>query len=118
MMQGKAPCIWGNGKQSRDFIYVSDVAEANLAALKYEGGVHIFNIGTGENNTVNNVGGMLQSHFRCYNVDHDPAFREPVQKICLDNALAKQELKWEPQIELYKGLMETAVWFQERAKPK
>lgn len=118
MMKGQPPCIWGNGLQSRDFIHVSDVAAANLAGLRYEGNEHVFNIATGENTSINTVCGILQSYFQCYSTSHRD-FEEKVQKICLDASHAKAELGWAPQkVEIYKNLIETAQWFQEKAKPK
>ena len=115
MIKGQPPCIWGNGKQSRDFIHVSDVAAANLAAIRYEGNRHVFNIATGDYTPINTICGMIQSYFQCYSANHKP-FDEKVLKICLDASLAKQELGWEPQKELYQGLIETTQWFLDKAK--
>ena len=50
MLNGQRPCIWGDGAQTRDFVYVDDVAEANLAAIRYTGQFRRFNIGYGEEN--------------------------------------------------------------------
>ncbi|MEW6036219.1 MAG: NAD-dependent epimerase/dehydratase family protein [Candidatus Micrarchaeota archaeon] len=60
MKAGQRPVILGDGSQTRDFVYVGDVVEANLLALTYEG-TDVFNVGTGRSASLNEVVEMLNS---------------------------------------------------------
>lgn len=60
MKAGKAPIILGDGNQTRDFVYVDDVVEANLLAMKF-GETGVFNVGTGKNTSLNEVVSLLNS---------------------------------------------------------
>jgi len=63
MKAGRAPVILGDGSQTRDFVYVDDVVEANALALKFDG-TDVFNVGTGRNVSLNDVVAMLDSKLR------------------------------------------------------
>jgi len=54
MKEGKAPVIFGDGTQTRDFTYVDDIVEANLLAMKY-GKFGVFNVGKGKSTTLNEI---------------------------------------------------------------
>jgi len=60
MQEGRRPVILGDGKQTRDFIYVGDVVRANLLALEHEG-TDVFNVGTGRSVSLNDVAALLNS---------------------------------------------------------
>lgn len=107
MLAGKRPVIYGDGSQERDFVYVSDVVEANLAAV--EGGSRgTYNIGTGEAITVRQIYELLQG---IIGFDEEPTLqpRRPgdVMSVALDSARAAVELKWEPSVSLEEGLQRT-----------
>ena len=59
MMRGKKPVIYGNGKQTRDFIYVEDVVKALLLAMESDSDYEIFNVGTGAGTSINNMVKLL-----------------------------------------------------------
>ncbi len=63
MKAGKAPIILGDGSQTRDFIYVDDVVEANVLALKFDG-TDVFNVGTGRSASLNEVVALLNSKLK------------------------------------------------------
>ena len=104
MLRGRSPNIYGDGKQERDFVYVSDIVEANLAAM-YLGDGRIYNIGSGEPVTINRICSLLQG---CTELDQKPVYRPrragDVLKIALDHSRATRELGWEPKIPLEEGL--------------
>ena len=104
MLRGRSPNIYGDGKQERDFVYVSDIVEANLAAM-YRGDGRIYNIGSGEPVTINRICSLLQE---CTELDQKPVYRPrragDVLKIALDHSRATRELGWEPKIPLEEGL--------------
>ena len=104
MLRGRTPSIYGDGLQERDFVYVSDVVEANLAAM-YRGHGRIYNIGSGEPITINRIHALLQE---CTGFDRDPEYRPrragEVLRIALDSSRAARELRWEPRVSLEDGL--------------
>ncbi len=104
MLRGRSPNIYGDGEQERDFVYVSDVVEANLAAM-YHGDGRTYNIGTGEPVTINRIYSLLQA---CTDFHDEPVYRPrragEVLKIALDSACAGRELAWEPKVSLEEGL--------------
>lgn len=104
MLRGRSPNIYGDGKQERDFVYVSDVVEANLAAM-YHGDGRPYNIGTGEPVTIKRIYSLLQE---CTDYSDEPVYRPrragEVLKIALDSGRAGRELTWEPKVSLEEGL--------------
>ena len=116
MLEGKQPRIYGEGDQERDFVYVEDVVEANVLAMK-EGVVGVYNIGTGTGSSVNQIFQVLSQtlKFRRKPI-HAPARLGDVWQISLDSSKAKQEMGWEPRVSLNEGLQRTAEYFREMAK--
>ncbi len=113
MLRGRSANIYGNGLQERDFVYVSDVVEANLAAA-YRGDGRIYNIGTGHPVTINHIYSLLQESAEFH---HEPVHRPrragEVLKIALDSSRAAKELGWEPQVPLEEGLRRTVDYIRE-----
>jgi len=112
MLDGKAPTIFGDGKQTRDFVYVEDVARANLLATDATTS-DLANIGTGVETSVNDIARHLASltGFRGEPLRVAPRLGE-VYRIALDASKAKRWLSWGPQTSLMDGLRKTAEWFQ------
>jgi UDP-glucose 4-epimerase len=110
-LQDKSISIWGDGSVTRDYIHVSDVAEAFVKALAYSGSKSVFNISSGVGTSLNELLGMLEAILargveRCY-LPGRP-FDVPVS--VLSNALARQELQWAPLISMQEGIARTAHW--------
>jgi UDP-glucose 4-epimerase len=109
LARGEATTIFGDGLQTRDFVYVGDVVDALLAAAGHDGGV--FNVGTGTETTV------LDLHRLCAQaagVDADPRF-EPARlgdarRSVLDVSRAAAELGWSAGTPLEDGLRRTWDW--------
>jgi UDP-glucose 4-epimerase len=114
MLAGETPVINGDGKQTRDFVFVDDVVEANIrAALSDVTG--IFNIGTGRESTVLQVFNLLQQYIgKTFPEVHGPAIPGELQRSCLDFSRAMQVLEWEPKVSLEEGLDLTAKAFMSR----
>ncbi len=113
MLRGRTPNIYGDGEQERDFVYVSDVVEANLAAM-YRGDGQTYNIGSGEPVTINSIYSMLQE----YTDFHEDAVYLPrrageVLKIALDPARALRELGWQPTVSLQEGLQKSVDYVRD-----
>jgi UDP-glucose 4-epimerase len=109
LREGEAPKIFGDGTQTRDYVYVGDVVAATLAAAEHGGGV--LNVGTGVETSVNELYRRIQ---RVADVEREPEFADArpgeLQRSVLDASLAKRELGWEPRHSLDEGLAETWGW--------
>ena len=114
MLRGEAPTIFGDGEQTRDFVYVGDVVRANLLALE---ATHTgsFNIGTGEPTSVNRI---YRSLAEAIGFDqparYAPARPGEARNIHLDCALARLHLGWSAQVTLEDGLARTVEHFRRR----
>ena len=113
MLEGNQPQIFGDGTQERDFVAVSDVVEANVAAINWGDGKSI-NIGTGDATSIKQIFGMLQE-ITGYKWDplYAPDRTGEVYRISLDSSTARQELRWSPNTTLAEGLQATVDYFKE-----
>lgn len=115
MLDGRAPTIFGDGAQTRDFVYVEDVARANLLATTIEAS-HTANIATGIETTVNDI---YREVARLTDFSVPPRYAPPrqgdVYRIALDATRARSWLGWVPEIHLDEGLRRTVDWFSQRA---
>jgi len=112
MLKGETPVINGDGKQTRDYVYVADVVEANVLALSFSSS-DIFNIGTGIENDVN----TLFRHLRRFigsscEEKHGPAKAGEQMRSVIDHTKAKKILGWQPSVSLEEGLMKTVEFFR------
>jgi UDP-glucose 4-epimerase len=107
------PRIYGDGAQTRDYVYVGDVVRAVVAALGADGGV--YNVGTGVETSVLDLYAAVE---RAAGVErapvHEPARAGELQRSVLDVSLAARELGWRPEGTLADGLDSTWRWMQER----
>jgi len=110
MLEGERPTIYGDGKQTRDFVYVGDIAAACLKALGAKR-LGTYNIGTGTETSVNELTGMLAA---LIGTDKKPIYAPgrsgEERRSALAIGRAKKELGWEPQVALAQGLAKTVVW--------
>jgi UDP-glucose 4-epimerase len=101
---GSKPTVFGDGLQTRDYVYVGDVVAANLAAAASEASGP-FNIGTGRQTTVLDiVEALSQIGGREFEAELAPERPGEVRHIALDYTRAREELGWEPKVELREGL--------------
>jgi UDP-glucose 4-epimerase len=114
MLEGSQPIINGDGLQTRDYVFVRDVARANLLALSYpECGT--FNIGTGIETDVVRIFTLLRDALKSSAPEvHGPAAAGEQKRSVLDAGLARKTLGWKPSVTLEKGMEETAAWFLKR----
>lgn len=113
MLEGERPKIFGTGEQERDFVYVSDVVEANLVAANAPSG-RVYNIGTGVGTSVNGIFQMLKEALKYrWKPDYEPARPGEVFKISLDISRAREELGWTPSVSLEEGLNLTLEHFKQ-----
>ena len=115
MLAGEMPVINGSGEQTRDFVYVGDCARANvLAADAADAGPGPYNIGTGEETTVNHLASLIKD-LTGYDGDilHGPDRPGDVIRNSIDSVRARHALGWTPTIELREGLARTIAHFRE-----
>ncbi|TLY41755.1 MAG: SDR family oxidoreductase [Nitrospirae bacterium] len=115
MLAGEQPIINGNGRQTRDFVFVDDVVEANLAAMGKEV-QGIYNVGTAEETSINDLFRLLVelTNAGCKEL-HGPAKKGEQARSVVDISRIRQELGWEPKVPLREGLKRTVEFFRERA---
>ena len=115
LLEGKAPRVFGDGLQTRDFIFVGDVADANVAALGSARSGEL-NIGTGHETSVADlVGTLVSSSGRESAVEMAPAMEFEVRRVCLDPTRARTWLRWQPRVAVQQGLETTWTWFAAQA---
>ncbi|MBU0756550.1 MAG: NAD-dependent epimerase/dehydratase family protein [Nanoarchaeota archaeon] len=110
MLRGKAPTIFGNGRQERDYVFVKDIVDANVLAMT-KGDGEAFNIGTGIPTSVNQLFSVLKT---LTDFDGEPIYGEARKgelfRNYLDSAKAKRVLGWKPKHDLENGLKKTLGW--------
>lgn len=117
MLEGTSPTINGDGSQTRDYVYVGDVAEANVKALDSTIEEGVFHIGTGLETSVNDIFRMLNWQFgKAFEEVHGPAKPGEIAASALNARRAKDVLGWEPKVALSEGLVATATWFKAHAR--
>ena len=117
MLQGKRPRIFGDGNAVRDYLFVSDVVDANVIALE-KGSGEILNLGTGVGTSVNDIVRELQVILGFpEGAIHDPARAGEIQRIYLDASRAKAVLGWTPKVGFADGLRRTVEWTKANPLP-
>ena len=112
LLRGEAPVINGDGMQTRDYIHVSDVVRANLAALG-RGGFHVLNVGTGiESTVVELYDGLRSAAGSELEATHGPGKPGEQHRSCVDATKLRTELGLPEPILLADGLQRTADWFR------
>ena len=113
LLQGRAPTINGDGRQTRDYIFVGDVVAANVAALGSDEVGH-FNVGTGRQTDVNELAALLvKASGTTLEPQHGPQRPGEQRTSALDAKLIEKTLGWRPQVSLEDGIRMTFDWFRE-----
>jgi UDP-glucose 4-epimerase len=115
LLRNTTPTIFGTGEQTRDFVYVKDVARANLAALKHDL-VGPYNVGTGVETNVNQLyAKMAQAFGSSLKPKYDTARPGEQMRSCLDASKLARETDWKIEVSIEQGLKETCEYFKARA---
>lgn len=109
---GQAPTIYGDGGQTRDFVYVTDVVRANLAAAgRAEAAGRVFNVGRGESIRIRELWNLVGE---IAGIDLPPAFGPPrpgdIRESVSDIGAIRRELAFAPEVGLRQGLEKTLAW--------
>ncbi|MDH5634194.1 MAG: NAD-dependent epimerase/dehydratase family protein [Candidatus Bathyarchaeota archaeon] len=95
-MKGDLITIFGDGTQGRCFVYVEDLAEGNVLALKKQAENQVINLAGDEFTTLNDIVKLLKNHFRHLKVTHIPTKRDDFKGTVVSNTKAKKLLGWSP----------------------
>jgi len=115
MLRGEPVVVNGDGRQTRDYVYVGDIVRANLLALETPA-TGAFNIGTGVETDVNTLAKLLLAAAGSRSeVRHGPPKSGEQRRSVIANRRAAELLDWRPEASLDEGLRRTVAWFRERA---
>jgi len=117
LMQNEQPIVFGDGKQTRDFIYVADVVQANMLALrtkKAEG--EVFNVATGTASSINELVLNLQEIMGKKDLKpvHKASRAGDIKHSCASVEKAEKILGYKPQCSFKQGLTELVEWYSKR----
>jgi UDP-glucose 4-epimerase len=117
MLAGEQPVIYGDGSKTRDYVYISDVVAANVAALELGTG-EIFNIGAGVPTRDDEIFRLVCAQLGKAELQPRYVAVRPgeIEHITLDTSKAKWLLRWEPAINIAEGARLTVEYFQKHAR--
>jgi UDP-glucose 4-epimerase len=112
---GKTPTIFGDGLQSRDFTYVTDVVQALVRAAKaVDVSGNVYNVGTGRSVTLLDLVAALNRHLGTnITPKHGPERAGDIRHSHADISRARRDLGYEPAVSFDDGLKETLRWYRE-----
>lgn len=109
--------VWGDGTVTRDYIYISDVADAFAHAVTYTGPKNVFNIGSGIGTSLNELLELIENVIgRSVHRTYLPGRPFDVPVSVLSNDLARQQLGWTSRVSIQAGIAKTAKWMEEILK--
>jgi UDP-glucose 4-epimerase len=115
LLRGEQLTIFGDGEQTRDFVYVGDVAEAWVGALENPASYgEVFNLGSGRETSINRLAELAVAAVdrprHGHGVRYAPARPGELRRVAADVSRARAVLGWEPRTPFAEGLAETARW--------
>ena len=114
MINGKNPFIYGDGKQTRDFIYVDDIVSANIAALE-KGDNELVNISCNTRDSINKLTEIMNN---ILDSNLSPIYKKAkpgdIKHSELKNTKAKNVLGWKPEFNLREGLIKTINYYKKK----
>jgi len=116
VLQGRPPVIYGDGYQSRDFVFIDDVVRANILGME-KNTTGVFNLGSGRDVTINE---LAEKICKLAGKELKPVYAKPrpgdVKYSLGDISLIKEKLGFRPEINLDEGLRKTIEWFKFKNK--
>jgi UDP-glucose 4-epimerase len=114
ILKGQPPVINGDGRQTRDYVFVEDVVKANVLALGSRK-CGFYNVGTSVETNVNQIfRNLVKITGAKVREVHGPAMPGEQRRSCLSFAKIRRELGWQSKVKLDEGLKRTAEWFRNR----
>jgi len=123
ILRGETITVYGDGNQTRDFVYSTDIAAAITMALENSSVSGVLQLGTGVETSVNQLLEILRETVGpryAFDVDYQPARAGEILYSCCDISKAKAEMEYNPIVDLQEGVAQTWRWFleQDRNKPE
>lgn len=112
-LRGEPLTLAGDGSQYRRFVYVEDLAEGNVLALKSIGVNKIYNLDGSEKVTIRQIAEVVQKWIGNVKIEYGPARPGDFSGKSVSSRLAKQELGWEPRIDFEEGVRRYIQWYRE-----
>ena len=113
MLKNEQQIINGDGKQTRDYTYIDDVAKANILALEHMDKIGIYNVGTSIEISVNDLFTEINKNFGGkFKEMHGPAKLGEQKTSCLNYEKIKKDMGFEPEINFSEGIKKTYEWFK------
>ncbi len=113
ILENKSPLIFGDGEQTRDFIYVLDLARFITHSMEKKPAQKLFHLANGQEVSVNEIFQTLKEiSGSSFEATHISGIKGEIRNIILDISQAKKQLGWEPEHTLKQGLTETYQWFK------
>ncbi|MGH3524303.1 MAG: NAD-dependent epimerase/dehydratase family protein, partial [Mycobacterium sp.] len=114
LLAGKPTKVFGDGSNTRDYVYVDDVVDSFVKVAGPVGGGQRFNIGTGVETSDRQLHSVMAA---AVGAPDDPEFHPPrlgdLRRSCLDIGLAERVLDWRPEVQLTEGVRRTVEYFRQ-----
>jgi UDP-glucose 4-epimerase len=116
---GKPPLILGDGTQTMDFVYIEDIARANILAAKSEVADEVFNVASGVETSLNDLANSLLKVMRSdLKPEYGPARKvNAVPRRLADTAKAQQMIGFQSRVTLEDGLRRLVAWWRRANQP-
>ncbi|MEX0746943.1 MAG: NAD-dependent epimerase/dehydratase family protein [Rhodothermales bacterium] len=115
MLEGRQPVIYGDGEQTRDYVFVGDVVRANVRAVAFES-TGTFNVGTGRETSVNDLFRKIRDRIDTSIAEvHEKGRPGEQRRSVLDFSHSSTILNWQPGATLDEGLDKTVAWFEKKS---
>jgi UDP-glucose 4-epimerase len=117
LMNGLPPNIFGDGTQTRDFVFVRDIVDANMLALNNRNAAgEAFNVGSGVSVSINQVAETLKNVLKKKNVENSYNSPRPgdIQHSCADIGRAQEMLSYSPKFSFEEGIRKLVDWYNKR----
>ncbi len=117
--KNKKAVLFGDGENRRDYCYVDDVVDANIACMRHDGkfGGEVFHIGTETYFSVNQVKELIEKFTgRSLELDRQPSRAGDARDTLADTGKARQFFGYTPKVSFEEGLKRTVAWFEQRKK--
>jgi UDP-glucose 4-epimerase len=120
VLTGRTATVFGDGKSTRDYVYVDDVADAFVRAAEADPAIAgVFNIGTGKQTTVTELHGLIAAAAGgSLPPRYSAAHSGEVRAIALDIANARNQLGWTPTVDIHEGIRRTLAWLRDTLVPE
>lgn len=112
MLEGRDIVIFGDGEQTRDYVYVEDAVDAVYRSATQAIGQQLVNISTNTEYSLNQLLSILAKFDAIQNIRYETKRTGDIYRSRLDNTQAKQELAWMPKYSLAEGIQKTYLWYQ------